>query len=775
MLIYANLMLSLLVSCITPNQPEQIEGYKILKVWSFDDLGGWNFGNEIIKPTIKDGILEFTAEGSDPILYSREYDPIPASNRQKIQIRLKADSPGTWELFYANTDEGRFGGYSQDQSFRFHIPSSEDWQIVSISPFWGALGKTIKFRLDPANGHYQIDWIRVIEVVEPASALSWKSHKWLADLNVGSLEVDKSSLVHVDEDVLVAKASEGGCTFLTFVDIDASTIPILYYRAAGKDIGSINFCWANDASPGLHTAGIQLNPDGYIHSANIDLSKFKNWEGHIDVVGFVFGQMKGDRLTVANFGISDSPQGKPDLELAHLIAEPVIRRQGQIATISAYIKNTGGETFSGGDVSLIVPENSKIIDDKEKQIPSLKFDENAVAKWQVIFDKYGNVPIQIKVNDIWKLSGTIRVEPEIDIQKSDYVPEPKPVDTSPYEIGIYYFPGWSADQWDRWEKQKGFPERDPVLGFYQEGESEVADWHIKWAVENGVTYFMYDWYWRDGKIALEEGLEEGYLKAKYRDYIKFCVMWANHAPFHNHTMEQLLTVTDYWIEKYFKLDCYYMIDGKPVVSFFAPDNLTNDLGGSDNVRKAFDAMRKRVQDAGFGGIYFIACGDNSPSSQKRFKQEGYDSISAYNYPTAGATSQWSSYKSLMQGHVDIWNNSLRGDTLKYMPLLTIGWDSRPWHGNKAIVRFGRSTENFKAGLQAMKTWMDENGRRIGLLEAWNEWGEGSYIEPNSQFGFGDLEAIREVFGKSGKYPQNVVPSDVGMGNYDISTIDHGLE
>jgi hypothetical protein len=84
------------------------------------------------------------------------------------------------------------------------------------------------------------------------------------------------------------------------------------------------------------------------------------------------------------------------------------------------------------------------------------------------------------------------------------------------------------------------------------------------------------------------------------------------------------------------------------------------------------------------------------------------------------------------------------------------------------------SENFKEGLMAMKKWLDANNRHIGLLEAWNEWGEGSYIEPNSEFGFGDLEAIRSVFAKPGKYPQNVAPSDVGLGPYNISIIDHGL-
>ena len=128
----------------------------------------------------------------------------------------------------------------------------------------------------------------------------------------------------------------------------------------------------------------------------------------------------------------------------------------------------------------------------------------------------------------------------------------------------------------------------------------------------------------------------------------------------------------------------------------------------------------------------------------------------------------------MSAHIPIWNKSLEDQTLGYVPLLTVGWDSRPWHGNNALVRFGRSTEIFKEGLLAMKKWMDDHKSHIGLLEAWNEWGEGSYIEPNAEFGFGDLEAIRSVFAKPGDWQQNIAPSDVELGPYHISTLDHNL-
>lgn len=727
---------------------------EVLKVWDFRESDGWTYGNEIIEPRIENSILEFTSAGSDPILLGPQYKPLPASNGQRLEIRLKADSSGTWQFFYSNTNEGRFGGYSERWSVRWNVQPCEEWQVISIYPFWQALGYTTKIRIDPAPGHYQIDWIRIVEVDEPAADVSWRSRQWWINQNVESLAVD--------DGLLVARAGPGGGVFLTSVDIDSALAPVLYFRATGADLDSFAFCWADDVAPGLHTAGLALNPDGLTHTVNVDLSAFDQWRGRVNVVGFIFGQSEGGILTLEDFGLSDAPQGEPELELALLTAEPAIRRKGQLISLLAHLRNVGGETFPGGIASLC---------GDDRQVPPLEFDERTIVKWQFRPHEVGIVPVEIEANE-QTLPGSIRIEPEVSASKTDYVPEPHPVDTEPYEIGIYYFPGWSPDQWNRWEKQRGFPERDPVLGFYREGDPEVADWHIKWAVENGISFFMYDWYWRRGHIDLEKGLEDGYLKARYRDYLKFCVMWANHAGFADHSLAQLLTVTDYWIEHYFQLECYYRIDGKPVVSFFAPNNLTRDLGGSENVRAAFDAMRKRVRDAGLPGIYFIACGDNSSISQKRFKAEGYDTVSAYNYPRAGAASQRSSYSSLMSGHVPIWNNSLNDQVMEYIPLLTVGWDSRPWHGEDAVVRFGRSSELFKKGLLAMKEWMDAHGGRIGLLEAWNEWGEGSYIEPNAEFGFGDLEAIRSVFARPGDWPQNIAPSDVGLGPYHISALDH---
>ncbi|HEY5137987.1 MAG TPA: glycoside hydrolase family 99-like domain-containing protein, partial [Methylococcales bacterium] len=197
----------------------------------------------------------------------------------------------------------------------------------------------------------------------------------------------------------------------------------------------------------------------------------------------------------------------------------------------------------------------------------------------------------------------------------------------------------------------------------------------------------------------------------------------------------------------------------------------------------FDMMRQQVRKAGLPGIYFIACDQkegrdvNQSATQRALKAEGYDAASAYAYPDVSSRFRWGPYSGLVKGHVQAWNRSLQNKDLQYIPVWTAGRDDRPWLGDAGIrvdIRYGRSTAYLKDGLTAMKKYMDAHDMHIGMIEAWNEWGEGAYIEPSAEFGFGDLEAVRSIFAPSSKYPQNIAPGDVGLGPYNLVTIDHEL-
>jgi len=58
---------------------------------------------------------------------------------------------------------------------------------------------------------------------------------------------------------------------------------------------------------------------------------------------------------------------------------------------------------------------------------------------------------------------------------------------------------------------------------------------------------------------------------------------------------------------------------------------------------------------------------------------------------------------------------------------------------------------FKAALESAKSFAIRAlppNKRLITLNSWNEWTEGSYLEPDTVNGLAYLDAVREVFGKS---------------------------
>src|SRR5262245_34457979 len=246
------------------------------------------------------------------------------------------------------------------------------------------------------------------------------------------------------------------------------------------------------------------------------------------------------------------------------------------------------------------------------------------------------------------------------------VPTPRPVSTDGYRVGVYYFPGWPTRE--KWRVLDTFPERRPLLGYYAEGDPVVMDWQIKWAVEHGIAFFVFDWYWTRGYRQLEHALHEGYFKARFRPLLKFCLLWANHNPPGSHSEADLMALVDIWIAEYFGLPEYLTIDGKPVVIVFAPWLLMRDMGSGD-VAGTIRRMRAPVATAGYPGLFLIGNVDDNREEQARLAAEGYDAGTGYNYHRAGmpdkSAKAWP-YDDAVDGYERIWLENAKAGLLDYV-------------------------------------------------------------------------------------------------------------
>ncbi len=749
---------------------------RTLAEWSFDqenNLKGWAVNGDTTNATVRDGALSCRTTGDDPILELQTPFEFAASPRQIIEVRLKADHSGMAEFYWSNTNQGKYGGFTGEKRTDFQVVGDGQWHLYRLFPFWQTEGKIIRLRFDLfGSSQFSIQYIRIAELPAttpaetPVFDFTGGMANWMA---IGSVAVSNTPgglnvTAESSNDFLLGPP-------LQVETVDKTYVSIRMSATQGKQARVI---FATDKTSGMHAHYFPIIPDGMEHTYNLDMLAAPDWKGRVLALGLQPSDAPGALTTVRSLAVATGPQGPPQLSVLSFGLDEAAPRAGVPAKITALISNTGGEAATHLRASLATPEGIHITASPQPDaMPTrLGYSEEVSLSWTVECSQpsSGLASLILSADNVESVTNqaVISFAALPHLPKADYVPVPKPV-RGKYDVGAYYFPGWQSRS--QWQPIERFPERKPMLGWYREGNPEVADWQIKWAVEHGITYFAYDWYWTQGSRQLEHGLHKGLFNARYKNLLNFCLLWANHNAPKTHSVEDSLAVSQFWITHYFQRPEYYRIDGKPVVIIFSPYNYKNDMGVA-GVNKAFEVMREECRKAGLPGLYLVACVGNA----RQVEGENYDAVTAYNWPGLGVSGSDNKapYSSLVPAYHDHWSQLLKEDSLPILLPLSGGWDSRPWHGDSSLVRYGRSPELFKQHLQDARNFLETNSTNSRvlpsiLIEAWNEWGEGSYIEPHKEFGFGYLDAIRDVFTDAPAEHADLAPVDVGMGPYDLAS------
>ena len=73
-----------------------------------------------------------------------------------------------------------------------------------------------------------------------------------------------------------------------------------------------------------------------------------------------------------------------------------------------------------------------------------------------------------------------------------------------------------------------------------------------------------------------------------------------------------------------------------------------------------------------------------------------------------------------------------------------GYDTTPRHGKRGIIFDGATPEKFEESFRKIFEKSIQHGNEFVFINAWNEWGEGNYLEPDIKYGYGFLEAVKKV-------------------------------
>jgi hypothetical protein len=368
------------------------------------------------------------------------------------------------------------------------------------------------------------------------------------------------------------------------------------------------------------------------------------------------------------------------------------------------------------------------------------------------------------------------------------------------DVAAYWFGNWHRDPrmeewlgagWTEWELVRHatprFPgHKQPIVpqwGYTDDLDPDYLKKSCRAAFDAGIDAFLVDWYWYDGPF-LNKPLDDVLLGLDTP--LKFAVMWANHdwknafpaprsgaqdMPFLASAavdLEGFRTVTQFAIDHYMTSPRYWRVDGAAYYSIFMIGDLIDQLGGVEQTAAALADMRRRAREAGVGEVHLAAVTTDvlraRPELYRQFAALGIDSVNDYNWNHFLWSDQVLGQEPLLpysrwrETAVKQWSIDRDQFDAPVAPNVSIGWDSTPRTPEGEPVRceawpylpvvVDNTPEELEVALRDGLAFLRESPTPPYLtLNAWNEWTEGAYLEPDNHWGSSKLDAVRNVLGR----------------------------
>jgi hypothetical protein len=311
------------------------------------------------------------------------------------------------------------------------------------------------------------------------------------------------------------------------------------------------------------------------------------------------------------------------------------------------------------------------------------------------------------------------------------VPQTRPVGTPLSKQVLAFYYGWygrpsASEAWVHWAGvdeaagRIGTATHYPALGAYDSHDPQIIEQHFRWAKAAGITGFIVSW-WGQGDFQ-DRGMPL-LLEAARRSGLSISIYFEEVRPRDAPTPDGASDAVLYVLERYGHDAAWLRVDGKPVLFIYGRAVSQLKLDGWQTVAAQ---VNQRYPD----GAIFIGDGISSESARV------FDGIHTYN-PT-GSTARKSA------GEIREWARrtfvrwiEIAGSSRIACVTLIPGYDDSTQGRSlprPVTDRHGGETYRvmWEAAIAANPDWV--------LICSWNEWHEGSEIEPSAENGRRELDA-----------------------------------
>lgn len=300
--------------------------------------------------------------------------------------------------------------------------------------------------------------------------------------------------------------------------------------------------------------------------------------------------------------------------------------------------------------------------------------------------------------------------------------------------------------------------------YYNLLQHDVMEWQAKLAEKYGISGFCFYHYWfEEGRRMLEKPAEN--LLRWKEIYMPFCFCWANEswirtwsnlgtgnvwADLYDTSGRQedgagVLIAQKYGREKQWKKHFDYLLpffqdkryirhQGKPVFVIYKPAEIycLGDMAAYWNAE---------AEKSGLPGIYIIGMQEEGGHVDAYCRREPNHAAQLCSpHPISGDKGETAAYD-----YGEIWEKILEGGAAKNKKTYLCGvtdYDSTPRKGKNGWLMNGASPDDFYQYFKRLLEQSIAAEHEFLFINAWNEWGEGMYLEPDERHGFGYLEAVK---------------------------------
>lgn len=271
---------------------------------------------------------------------------------------------------------------------------------------------------------------------------------------------------------------------------------------------------------------------------------------------------------------------------------------------------------------------------------------------------------------------------------------------------------------------------------------------------------FYHYYFENGKKILEQPAEN---LLKWDDIdMPFCFYWANESwvrswsnisgnswselfePERDQKGRGILLKQNYGGKKEWAEHFYYLLpffrdpryikrDGHPIFIIYAADEI-------ERLKEMKDYWNELMEKEDLPSIFYIGRGDTRKVLEGNLIQppaDVFDYFREERYQNAYGLQSYLDYD-------EVWEKILHKNDVKKNVFLCglVDFDSTPRRGKSGEVIYGGNPEKFKKYMMRLLLKAVQMKNEIVFINAWNEWGEGMYLEPDKKWGFQYLEAVK---------------------------------